>query len=116
MRLPLLLVSLAAVCSATRVHMSSVTALTFKRDAWTTARRGQAIPQLTCVGGPCGDAAPAVVQCTSTGFDGVNPQVCYFELYPLLATQTLRAFEHFLKARDFSRITVVECNAAFDLI
>ena len=75
-----LLLALAALAHAqgphNRVHMSDITALTFYKDGWTTARRGHAIRQLECVGGSArSEFAPSVVQCTRTGWDGYDAQV-----------------------------------------
>ena len=50
-----------------RVAMSSIKALTFYDGSFTSARRTDPVPQLTCVGKACKKFRPDVVQCSSMG-------------------------------------------------
>lgn len=51
----------------TKVRFDEIKALTFYRHKETTARRTDPIPQLQCVGKPCAQFQPNVVQCVSRG-------------------------------------------------
>jgi hypothetical protein len=53
------------------VDLRGVSALTFRRGRMTAARRVAAVPQLTCVGGPCSMHADSIdtIQCTNVGED-----------------------------------------------
>ena len=50
-----------------KVLFDDVKALTFYRNKETLARRTDPIPQLRCIGRPCAEFQPNVVQCTSRG-------------------------------------------------
>ncbi|KAB8349527.1 hypothetical protein FH972_023553 [Carpinus fangiana] len=73
--LTLLALLLPATATAARsakpkdaVQLSSIQALTFRKDALTTHRRVSAIPQLTCVGGSAhGLFTPDAVRCQNAG-------------------------------------------------
>lgn len=56
------------------VLLTEIQALTLRRGALTTARRGAAMPQLTCRGPHCAAHEPDVVQCINQGTDGVGVQ------------------------------------------
>lgn len=58
----------------TPVLLTEIQALTLRRGALTTARRGAPVPQLTCRGPHCAAHEPDVVQCTNQGTDGVTVQ------------------------------------------
>ena len=51
----------------TKVRLCQIKALTFCRNKETTARRTDPIPQLQCLGKPCAEFQPNVVQCVSRG-------------------------------------------------
>jgi len=55
-----------------RVQLQNIPALTFYKDALTVARRSDAIPQLTCIGGACKLYQPEAIRCTNLGGSGVN--------------------------------------------
>lgn len=56
------------------VLLTEIQALTLRRGALTTARRGAPVPQLTCRGPHCTAHELDVVQCTNQGTDGVTVQ------------------------------------------
>lgn len=56
------------------VLLTEIQALTLRRGALTTARRGAPVPQLTCRGPHCAAHEPDVVQCINQGTDGVTVQ------------------------------------------
>lgn len=53
--------------SGRRIPLSSIRTLTFYSDKSTTFRRTSPLPQLTCVGSPCSQYQPDVVQCEAMG-------------------------------------------------
>ncbi|KAF9565259.1 DUF1183-domain-containing protein [Agrocybe pediades] len=55
-----------------KVELAKINALTFYKDARTTARRTSPMPQLVCVGKPCRLFQPEVVRCTSLGGVGTD--------------------------------------------
>lgn len=55
-----------------RVALASIPALTFYKDELTAARRGDPIPQLTCIGKACRFYTPDVVRCTNSGGSGTD--------------------------------------------
>jgi len=55
-----------------RVQLEKIQALTFYKDAVTTARRGSPIPQLVCLGKPCSLYTPEAVRCTNLGGQGTE--------------------------------------------
>jgi hypothetical protein len=55
-----------------RLELAKIPALTFYKDAWTSAQRTTAIPQLTCVGKPCRFYQPEVVRCVNLGGSGTE--------------------------------------------
>ena len=55
-----------------RVALKDIRALKFYKDAYTLSRRGDPIPQLTCVGKPCRLYQPDIVRCTSLGGSGTD--------------------------------------------
>eukprot|EP01088_Endostelium_zonatum_P003798 TRINITY_DN14983_c0_g1_i1.p1 TRINITY_DN14983_c0_g1~~TRINITY_DN14983_c0_g1_i1.p1 ORF type:complete len:300 (-),score=44.93 TRINITY_DN14983_c0_g1_i1:65-964(-) len=61
-----------------RIPLAEISALTFRRGAMTTARRGRPIQQLSCVGGSAQYSRnqPDTVQCTNVGtsYDGSGVQ------------------------------------------
>jgi len=61
-----------------RVPLAEISALTFKKGAMTTARRGRPIPQLSCIGGSgqYSNHLPDTVQCVNVGtsYDGSGVQ------------------------------------------
>jgi len=57
-----------------RVRLSQVSALSLYAGKTTEARRSAPIPQMSCVGGPCRDANPDVIQCRNVGSDGYDQQ------------------------------------------
>jgi len=61
-----------------RIPMAEISALTFRKGAMTTARRGRPIPQLSCVGGTAQHSRhqPDTVQCVNVGtsYDGSGVQ------------------------------------------
>ena len=58
--------------SRERVALASIRALTFYSNLFTNARRGDPIPQLTCVGPACRLYQPDAVQCINVGGEGVD--------------------------------------------
>ncbi|KAI8362966.1 hypothetical protein B0O80DRAFT_432320 [Mortierella sp. GBAus27b] len=61
--------------SHNKVLLKDVQTITLHRGKMTAGRRTSPVPQLNCVGGnACGDYEPAVVQCTNSGFDGMDVQ------------------------------------------
>ncbi|PPQ70300.1 hypothetical protein CVT26_014585 [Gymnopilus dilepis] len=55
-----------------KVELAKIKSLTFYKDAYTTARRTSALPQLVCVGKPCKLFQPEVVRCESLGGSGTD--------------------------------------------
>ncbi|KAJ7158693.1 DUF1183-domain-containing protein [Mycena filopes] len=56
-----------------RLELARIPALTFYKDSYTEARRTNPIPQLICVGKPCGLYSPeVVVRCHSLGGSGTE--------------------------------------------
>ena len=56
-----------------RVELKNVKALTLKKNAMTTGRRGAPVPQLQCSGHLC-NYAPDTIQCVNVGSDGIDAQ------------------------------------------
>jgi len=54
-----------------RVELKNVKALTLKKNAMTTGRRGAPVPQLQCSGHLC-NYAPDTIQCVNVGSDGID--------------------------------------------
>lgn len=71
----LVLLSMAALCGANRIHKSNLTALTFKRDALTTGRRLSPLPQLWCKQGPCSEGSVSLATCKVIEFKDDMPKV-----------------------------------------
>jgi len=74
----LLFVLLLAPCAlgATNndcIELKNVKALTLKKNAMTTGRRGAPVPQLQCSGHLC-NYAPDTIQCVNVGSDGIDAQ------------------------------------------
>lgn len=60
-----------------QIRMTDITALTFNQGEYSTARRGQPVPQLKCVSGTAKNdysLHPTSVQCVNVGNDGRNVQ------------------------------------------
>lgn len=57
-----------------RLELAKIPAITFYKDAYTAARRTEALPQLVCVGKPCRVFQPEVVRCVNLG-GGVGTDV-----------------------------------------
>ena len=55
-----------------RVQLQNIPALTFYKGTLTTARRADAIPQLTCIGKACKLFQPEAVRCTNAGGSGTD--------------------------------------------
>jgi hypothetical protein len=55
-----------------RVQLQNIPALTFYQGALTSARRADAIPQLTCVGGACKLYQPEAIRCRNLGGSGTD--------------------------------------------
>ncbi|KAI0709785.1 hypothetical protein C8Q76DRAFT_80283 [Earliella scabrosa] len=55
-----------------RVALAKIPSLTFYKDSQTLSRRGQPIPQLTCIGKPCRLYQPEAVRCTNIGGSGTD--------------------------------------------
>jgi len=55
-----------------KVELAKIPALTFYKGDQTAYRRTSPLPQLTCVGKPCGLFQPEVVRCESLGGTGVD--------------------------------------------
>lgn len=55
-----------------RVLLSSIKALTLYAGEYTLSRRGQPIPQLTCIGDTCKYWTPDAVQCINVGGEGLD--------------------------------------------
>lgn len=55
-----------------KVRLDRIKSLTFYKDAFTTARRTNPLPQLTCIGKACRLYAPEAVQCVNIGGEGTD--------------------------------------------
>ncbi|OCH94863.1 DUF1183-domain-containing protein [Obba rivulosa] len=55
-----------------RTALSRIKALTFYKDALTSSRRGQPIPQLECIGKPCRLYQPEAIRCVNLGGEGTD--------------------------------------------
>ncbi|EIN03784.1 DUF1183-domain-containing protein [Punctularia strigosozonata HHB-11173 SS5] len=55
-----------------KVALANIPSLTFYRDALTAARRTDPIPQLICVGKPCGWYQPDAILCRNAGGSGTD--------------------------------------------
>jgi len=55
-----------------KVELAKIRALTFYKGENTAYRRTSALPQLSCVGKPCGLYQPEVVRCESLGGTGID--------------------------------------------
>jgi hypothetical protein len=64
-----------------KILLRDVTALTFKKDAFTIGRRSKGVPQIECVDGDaCGKVDIPVIQCRNVGWDGDVQWQCQSEL------------------------------------
>ncbi|KAK0394219.1 hypothetical protein QR680_000629 [Steinernema hermaphroditum] len=69
------LLSVATCVSYRKILLSQVQVLTLSNGAYTTARRGNPIPQIKCIGGSAYNRfTPKSVQCYNRGSDGVDVQ------------------------------------------
>ena len=55
-----------------KVALERIPSLTFYKDALTLSKRGDPIPQLTCVGKACRLYEPDVVRCVNAGGHGTD--------------------------------------------
>ena len=55
-----------------KVALERIPSLTFYKDALTLSKRGDPIPQLTCVGKACRLYEPDVVRCDNAGGHGTD--------------------------------------------
>ncbi|RPD54336.1 DUF1183-domain-containing protein [Lentinus tigrinus ALCF2SS1-6] len=55
-----------------RIALARIPSLTFYKDSVTASRRGNPIPQLSCIGKPCRLYQPEVVRCTNLGGTGTE--------------------------------------------
>lgn len=96
--------------SYTRVKLSSIPGLTFYKDAYTLAKRGSPIPQLTCIGKGCKLFTPDVVRCTNLGGSGteVDWKVCvsYTICHVLMLTAPVQCEADLPEALRFGRVEV----------
>ena len=81
-----------------RVALAQIPSLTFYQDAETASRRGNPIPQLTCIGQACRLYTPEVVRCTSIGGSGTDvdwkvslDHLSYFKAQPLTPSLLVRS-------------------------
>ena len=78
-----------------KVELAKIKSLTFYKDAYTTARRTSALPQLVCVGKPCKLFQPEVVRCESLGGSGtdIDWKVRFLHVsYPVIGQLTASQF------------------------
>ena len=91
-----------------RVALAQIPSLTFYQDAETASRRGNPIPQLTCIGQACRLYTPEVVRCTSIGGSGTDvdwkvslDHLSYSKARPLTPSLLVRS----RSARSFALLT-----------
>jgi len=75
MKTILLLIAICYAIADQSINLRDISALTFTKGKYTTARRTSPIQQLKRVGGSVTDSyEPSVIQCKNTGFDGISVQ------------------------------------------